>query len=44
MQQTQQNMKRGGLGANIGNEEWQKAKSKQQTMQDFAKNVKMNNN
>jgi hypothetical protein len=37
-------MKRGGLGANIGNDDWQKAKSKQQTMIEFANNVKVNNN
>ncbi|CDW76155.1 UNKNOWN [Stylonychia lemnae] len=40
-QATQQRL--GGLGANIGNDDWQKAKLKKDTIQDFSQNVKLQN-
>ncbi len=41
MQQTTQNLKLGGLGANIGNEDWEKAKRKKELIKEYAQNVKM---
>ncbi|CDW77089.1 UNKNOWN [Stylonychia lemnae] len=43
MQQTSQSMKLGGLGANIGSQEWENAKKKQEQAQEFAKQVKLQN-
>lgn len=39
LNQTTANQKRGGLGPNIGSEEWQKRKEKLEKMQKFAANV-----
>jgi hypothetical protein len=41
MQQTTQNLKLGGLGANIGGAEWEKAMKKKELIQEYAKNIKL---
>ena len=40
---TQQLQKLGGLGANIGNDEWVKARQKKEAVNDFAQNIKLMN-
>jgi hypothetical protein len=37
----QQSIKLGGLGANLGGDEWEKAKRKQEAIQEYARNIKM---
>ncbi len=41
--QTTQNIKLGGLGANVGGEDWEKAKRKKEAIQEYAKNLRMQN-
>eukprot|EP00347_Sterkiella_histriomuscorum_P007402 403349061 len=43
MQQTSQSMKLGGLGANIGSADWEKAKKKQEQAYKFAEQIKLQN-
>ena len=43
MQQTTQNLKLGGLGANIGSDDWEKAKKKKELISEYAKNIKLQN-
>ncbi|CDW74030.1 UNKNOWN [Stylonychia lemnae] len=43
MQQTSQQIKLGGLGANIGGEDWEKAKKKQEQIQEYAKQLRLQN-
>jgi hypothetical protein len=37
MQVTTQSLKLGGLGANIGSDDWEKAKRKKEAIQEYAK-------
>jgi hypothetical protein len=37
------NLKLGGLGANIGTEEWEKAKKKQEVFNEYGKQIRMQN-
>jgi len=39
--QTTQNIKLGGLGANVGGEDWEKAKRKKEAIQEYAKNLRL---
>jgi hypothetical protein len=34
-------LKLGGLGANIGNDDWEKAKRKKEAIQEYAKTLRM---
>ena len=43
MQMAMQNLKLGGLGANIGSEEWERAKKKQEFFQEYGKHIRMQN-
>ena len=43
MVSTQQNLRLGGLGPNVGNDEWEKAKKKKDQIQEYAKNLKIMN-
>ena len=40
LQSTVQSLKMGGLGANIGSEEWEKAKRKADAAQEYAKSIR----
>ena len=40
MLQTSQSLKLGGLGPNLGGEEWEKAKRKQEQIQEYAKQLR----
>jgi uncharacterized iron-regulated protein len=40
LQSTVQSLKLGGLGANIGSEEWEKAKRKAAAAQEYAKSLR----
>ena len=41
MKNQTQNTKLGGLGANIGGEEWEKAQSKKQAAREYAEQVRL---
>ena len=41
MQQAVQSMRMGGLGANIGSEEWEKARKKQEFYAEFGKQIRL---
>ena len=43
IQQQAHSKKLGGLGPNIGGEDWEKARSKQKAIQEFAQNIKQFN-
>ena len=43
MQMAMTNLKLGGLGANIGTEEWEKAKKKQEVFNEYGKQIRMQN-
>ena len=43
IQQTQPKQTLGGLGPNIGSEEWEKARTKQKLIQEFSQNIKSYN-
>lgn len=40
MVQTTQSLKMGGLGANIGGDDWEKAKKKQEQAKEYAKQLR----
>lgn len=40
LQSTVQSLKMGGLGANIGTEEWERAKKKVEAAQEYAKSLR----
>lgn len=43
MKSTSQNLKLGGLGPNIGGDNWEKAKKKQEAIREYEKNIKIQN-
>lgn len=43
MQSTVQSLNKGGLGANVGGEDWEKAKRKQEQAIEYAKNLRLQN-
>jgi hypothetical protein len=43
MQMAVKSLKLGGLGANIGSEEWEKARKKQEFFLEYGKQIRMQN-
>ncbi len=43
MHHAMQNLKLGGLGANIGSEDWEKARKKQEFFTEYGKQIRMQN-
>ena len=43
MQSTAATLKMGGLGANIGGDDWEKARKKQEQAQEYARQIRLQN-